>query len=322
MEQEFIIVEKLDNPLRIDKYLLKVFPGFSRRRIAFLIKEAKIKIIEIRNKKGKKIKPSFLLKGGEKIKIGKECFQKQDEKSVLEPVFVPIEPEIIYEDKNLLAINKPAHLIVHPTEKNIKEPAVAGWLIKKYPALKNVGEDPLRPGIIHRLDKETSGVMVIAKNQETFDYLKKLFASRKIRKKYLALVRGSVKKEKGKIDFSLTYSKKSSFKRKIVDKEDITKKAKTALTEYKVLKKYNGYTLLEVLPLTGRTHQVRTHLAAIGFPVAGDKIYGRQRKEDLRKFPRLFLHSREISFFAPTGEFLTIEAALSDDLKDILDRFS
>ena len=179
----------------------------------------------------------------------------------------------------------------------------------------DVGEDKLRPGIVHRLDKETSGVLILAKNNLVSNYLKNLFKERKIKKKYIALVKGEIRKQEGVIDFPLIRSKKSPIKRKIVIKKN---KGKSALTKYKVLKRYQGYTLLEIFPETGRTHQIRVHLASIGFPVVGDKIYGKLKKPEMLNLSHHFLHAQEISFVSFDGKALKIESSLPEDLKQTL----
>jgi len=222
-----IIVEELSRPVRLDKYLKKEINDISREKIIHCIKEGKIKI------EGKdKTKPSYILKGGEKILLNISDFLNSIKAPLsIEPQPLSPEPEILYEDKNLLIINKPAGIIVHPTVNNINNPSIAGWLLEKYPFVSNVGEDKLRPGIVHRLDKETSGVLILAKNNRVFDYFKNLFKKKKIKKKYIALVRGEIKKQQGIIDFPLIRSKKSPIKRKIVVKKN---KGKIALTRYKV----------------------------------------------------------------------------------------
>jgi 23S rRNA pseudouridine1911/1915/1917 synthase len=205
---------------------------------------------------------------------------------------MPDEPKIIYEDKDFLAVYKPAGLIVHKT-KNKEEYSLVDWLIKKYPEIKNVGDEPiLRPGIMHRLDKDTSGVMLVARNQKAFSYFKNLFQKHLIKKTYLALVWGRPKEKKGIIDKPIGL-KSGTTKRSIYS----FKMQKQAITEYKVLKSFkdetgNSFSFLEVFPKTGRTHQIRVHLKSIGHPVCGDKLYG--KKDD--EFKRLMLHSLSLEF--------------------------
>jgi len=308
---KIIRVKKLSTPIRLDKYLKKEIKDISREKIISCIKKGKIKI------EGKtRVKPSFILKGGEKILLEISDFlSSTEELSSIRPQSIFPKPEILYEDKNLLIINKPAGIIVHPTLNNINNPSIASWFLQKYPFVSVVGEDPLRPGIVHRLDKETSGTLILAKNNFIFNYLKNLFKTRKIKKKYIALVKGEIEKQQGIINLPLMRSKKSPIKRKVVVKKD---KGKIALTKYKVLKSYKGYTLLEIFPQTGRTHQIRVHLASIGFPVVGDKIYGKLKKPEKLNLFRHFLHAQTISFILPSGESIKIQAPLPEDLKKIL----
>ncbi len=234
------------------------------------------------------------------------------------------EPEIIYEDKNFIGISKPAGLLVHPThslamcgihsinEKMRSEPTLAGWLVRKYPEIKKVGDDPeTRPGIVHRLDRETSGVMIVPRNQEYFEYFKNLFKTRQIKKTYLALVSGEPKIKKGIIDKPIGI-KNGSVKRSVYSE----KMKKNAVTRYEVKKTFiHGglpYSLLEVYPETGRTHQIRVHLASIGHPIVGDKLYG--GKKQANSPGNLMLHAYSIEFSLPAcagrpnGSRLKLEA--------------
>ncbi|MFA7295415.1 MAG: RluA family pseudouridine synthase [Candidatus Paceibacterota bacterium] len=318
--EEIFEVKKINKPIRIDKYLKEKYEDISREKIINAIKKGEIKI-EIGNKRKLKFKPSLLLRGGEKIFLSEFNKEKSSKEILLAKPLLP-EPLILYEDENLLAIDKPSGVIVHPVKSNLFEPSIVSWLIFKFPFLKEVGEDNLRPGIVHRLDRETSGVLLVAKNNFAFNYLKNLFFLRKIKKKYLVLVRGEIKKKEGRIDFYLGRSLKKPWKRKIVFSGEGAKKTKTAITKFKVLKNYKDYTLLEVMPETGRTHQIRVHLAGIGFPVAGDKVYGRNKKDQLNIFPRQFIHAQEVSFPNLSGKLLTIQASLPEDLKVILKKLS
>ena len=308
-----IIVEQLAKPLRLDKYLKNIFQDISREKIIFLIKQGKIII-----KDKQKIKPGFLLKGGEEIILDLTDFQEKSKTIILKPLMICPEPKVLYENKNFLIIDKPAGITVHPSLNNFHLPTLANWLIKKYPFLSQVGEDKLRPGIVHRLDKETSGVLIIAKNNISFNYFKNLFKQRKIQKKYIALVRGELNKKKGDINLALTRSLKSPIKRKVIFSNLKEKTTKEALTRYKVIKRYIGFTLLEIMLETGRTHQIRVHLASIGFPVVGDKLYGKSKQLTNLNIARHFLHALEISFLDPTQNQIKIKAILPQELKDFL----
>lgn len=237
------------------------------------------------------------------------------------------EPQVIYEDRNFLVLNKPAGFLTHSAANNKSQIANGGktltdWLLENYPEVGKVGDNPAeRPGIVHRLDKDTSGVVLIARNQRAFEYFKNLFQNHKIQKTYLALVIGKVKNKSGIIDQPLGI-KSGTTKRSVYS----SKMAKEAVTEYKVVKylkiKDGDFTLLEVMPKTGRTHQIRVHLAYIGYPVAGDELYG-GKKAKLEGLNRQFLHAQSIEFTAPAnlsgqGARLKFEAEPPDDLWNFL----
>ncbi len=221
---------------------------------------------------------------------------------------------IIYEDKNVLVINKPAGLLVHSSHllrtdlKKVSgsvlgESTLVDWLIKRYPEIKTVGDEPkLRPGIVHRLDKDTSGIMIVAKNQPSFEYLKNQFQERLVKKTYLALVEGNLKKENGKIETPIKRFTKS----------------REATTEYKVVEKFQDYSLLEVYPKTGRTHQIRLHLKSIGHPIVCEKLYARKPRCPFG-LERHFLHALSLELTLPDGSQSRFETDLPDDLKGVLD---
>jgi len=232
---------------------------------------------------------------------------------------------VIYEDENVVAINKPAHLLVHPYADN-KDYALTTWLLKHYPEVKTVGDDPeQRPGIVHRLDKDTSGVILVPRSHEYFRYLKELFQSHGIKKSYLALVWGKVQEKKGTINKPISL-KGGTTKRTVHD----GKMTKEALTDYEVVKRFTfddpdtetrkiyDFTLVRAWPKTGRTHQIRVHLASIGFAIAGDTMYG--AKKNPLALDRQFLHAESIEFLAAEGHKLNIEAELPADLKKVLAR--
>lgn len=231
------------------------------------------------------------------------------------------EPQVIYEGRNFLVLNKPAGLLVHkvPSSKFqvSNEKTLADWLLKNYPEVGKVGDNPAeRPGIVHRLDKNTSGIVLIARNQKTFEYFKNLFQNHKIRKTYLALAIGEIKNKSGIIDKPLGI-KSGTTKRSVYS----SKMAKQAVTEYKVVRylkiKDRDFTLLEVMPKTGRTHQIRAHLAYLGHPVAGDELYG-GKKAKLEGLNRQFLHAQSMEFTAPDNGRLKFEAEPPDDLWSFL----
>ncbi|MCR4283702.1 MAG: RluA family pseudouridine synthase [Parcubacteria group bacterium] len=229
-----------------------------------------------------------------------------------------LEPKIIYEDKDQLVINKPAGVLMHKALQT--KPGtfcLADWLIKKYPKIKKVGDDPvLRPGIVHRLDKETSGALVIAKTQPAFEFLKKQFQEREVRKNYVALVCGNIKKEEGMIDLPIGKSKKDI--RKFVAGSRARGVLRDAVTEYEVIKRFENYTLVNVYPKTGRTHQIRVHMKAIGYPVACDALYAHKGAKCPPGLTRHFLHAKSLEFELYCGGKIKIEADLPYDLKETL----
>jgi 23S rRNA pseudouridine1911/1915/1917 synthase len=221
--------------------------------------------------------------------------------------------KIVYEDSDFLVINKPAGLIVHPKNAEDSQPSVTQWLIERYPETKNVGEDPLRPGLVHRLDKETSGLLLLVKNQESFTYFKKLFQDRKIQKHYLALTHGQPKSPSGIIDSPLgRIGMKRTTRligKKMVDPKD-------AVTEYRTIREFTNYTLLDVRPKTGRTHQIRVHLKSIRCPIVGDVVYGKQSDRGLP----MLLHAYKLEFTSPSGKALTVEADIPDYFSNFIDK--
>jgi len=211
--------------------------------------------------------------------------------------------EVIFENQDLAVLNKPAGLLTHPvSHQQSNPPTLVDFILKKFPSTKEVGDNPqVRPGIVHRLDRDTSGVLVIAKNQTTFQYLKNLFQTRQISKTYLALVQGLVKPDQGIIDKSIGL-KPGTTKRSVFS----SKLSKPALTKFVVQQRFpqEKQTLLKVSPQTGRTHQIRVHLASLGHPIVGDKIYSKRGKES----NHLFLHALSLELNLPDGSRATFEA--------------
>jgi 23S rRNA pseudouridine1911/1915/1917 synthase len=242
------------------------------------------------------------------------------------------EPEVIFENSDFVVVNKPAGLMVHAArvserrrfdEARVSEPTLVDWLLVRYPEIRNVGDEPtLRPGIVHRLDKATSGVMIVARTQASFEHLKKLFQDHRMRKTYFAIVRGIPKNKKGVIDAPIGI-KNGSLKRSIHS----SKMAKEAVTEYVVEKeiaapaKGSGgekeqCAFLKVNPKTGRTHQIRVHLASIGHPIVGDVLYGKKMPrigDEAGGAARLMLHAASLAFADDNGNSYEFEAPLPVD---------
>ena len=212
-------------------------------------------------------------------------------------------PVTLYASQRFVIINKPAGLLVHVAphmKEQSTQPTLADWVRRHFPAAQTVGDDPAyRPGIVHRLDKDTSGIMVIALTQDYFEYLKKLFAAHAVEKTYLAVVRGKVPQGGGIINKPIGITSGTT-KRSTRS----SKMAKEAVTEYAVVnhfeRHHQWFSLLRVMPQTGRTHQIRVHLASRGWPVVGDPLYG--GKQNHRLAPRLMLHAQAIAFDAAPGK--------------------
>lgn len=238
--------------------------------------------------------------------------------------------KVIYEDESVLVIDKPAEITVFP-EKPIIEKTLIEHLLKNYPYLKNVGKPP-RYGIVHRLDKDTSGILLVAKNNKALNFFQKQFKERKVIKKYLALVVGNIKTNRGKIDTLIGRASKNRKKQKVyLPFEPATKRKKLrrAVTEYKVLKKFKDYTLIEVIPKTGRKHQIRCHLAYLSHPITGDKIYGFKKQQPNPKgLNRQFLHANYLKIKLPDGKekptvhTQELRSDLPQNLKRILEKLN
>lgn len=233
--------------------------------------------------------------------------------------------KIITDKPEYLVIEKLAGILVHPTQAG-ESNTITEWLIKKYPKIKNIGDSPERPGIVHRLDKEASGLLVIAKTQKMFEHLKKQFQTREIEKEYLVLVYGQMSKDEGIIDFEIDRGKdgrmvsRPKINKFKVDKVGKEQPGKEAITEFWVEKKFVRFSLLRVKIHTGRTHQIRVHMFAFTHPVVGDKLYLNRKliKKSEQKLDRLFLHAIKLCFYDLAGEQQCFESDLPVELSDYL----
>ena len=288
---------------RIDVFLKQEFSEFSRSFIQKLIQKGEIVVNE------KKVKPSYLLKRGDTIKINVPVIQD----SSLIPEALPL--NIIYEDEFLLVINKPAGMLTHPVRPG-QTGTMVNALLYHSSRLSEIGK-PLRPGIVHRLDKDTSGIIVVAKDDYTHLALSIQFKKREVKKKYKALVRGIPQFREGFIDHKIASSSRWGVKRLSQDPL-----AKYAITRYKLLKSWNSrWSLLEIYPLTGRTHQIRVHLRTLNCFLIGDRIYGGKPGRD---FPlpvsRALLHAEFLGFFHPEKKrWVEFEAFLPEDMCKAID---
>ena len=235
-------------------------------------------------------------------------------------------PEIIYEDEFILGLTKPSGLMVHSDGRS-NDRTLVDWIRENYPALEDVGEDQTlqngevvkRPGIVHRLDRETSGVILVAKTKEAFAFLKEQFQNRKVKKIYHALVWGRFKddKKEGVVDLSIGRSA-ADFRRWSAE-HGAKGELREAVTEYKVLWQDDSFSYLEVRPRTGRTHQIRVHMKAISHAIVCDKLYGGSHpcsKETCLGFDRLALHAKSINLELPNGIYINIESPLPEEFEE------
>ncbi|MFA6171269.1 MAG: RluA family pseudouridine synthase [Patescibacteria group bacterium] len=306
---------------RLDIFLLGKMPGLSRSKIQKKIKEGGVKV------NGKTVAPHYFLKAGDVVDLSGRKNTKASEEKLIEKKRVPakkipkiqLDKIVIGETDEFLIINKPSGIAVHGQPGD--DPKIKASLIdivaKKYPAIKKIGDDPCRPGVVHRLDKEVSGVMVIAKSQASFENLKRQFMEREVKKTYVALVYGRIEKDEGVIDFPIERSREGKMAARPANQP-----GKIAVTHFKVIKRYINYTLLEARPKTGRTHQIRAHLAAYGNPIVGDNLYSTKDSREKNKkldLGRIFLAAIELSIKNLSGEELTFRAGLPKKLKELLE---
>lgn len=247
-------IKKEEENIRIDKIISSIEKELSRTTIQRMIEEGNILV------NGKKVKPSYKVEEGNIVTVKKE---KPKETDVL-PESIPL--DIIYEDNDILIVNKEKGMVVHPGNGNPNGTLVNAVMAKCKDSLSGIG-GKIRPGIVHRIDKDTSGLVIIAKNDKAHIDISNQIKNREVEKIYIALVRGVVKENNAIINMPIGRSN-SDRKKMAVDK-----KGKEAITEFEVIKRYNGYTLIKVKIKTGRTHQIRVHMAEIGYPIVGDIVY-------------------------------------------------
>jgi len=287
---------------RLDQYLRERLPQYSRSRLQDWIEQGRVLVHDLREKQGSPEKRSYLLKGAERIHV------QPGELAPLNATPEDLPLDVLYEDADVIAIDKPAGMVVH-TGAGRHSGTLVNAVLHRFGKLSTVAGD-LRPGIVHRLDRFTSGVILIARNDAAHRNLAEQFASRQVEKIYITLVHGRLKTDQGRITTPIA--------RDPVRRVRMTARlahGRQAITSYQVLKRFEGFTLLEVKIGTGRTHQIRVHLASIGHPVAGDKLYGAPASP----LGRYFLHARQIGFTSPsTGERITVAARLPSDLENYL----
>ena len=280
-----MIVEETEKNIRIDKYLAEKLE-LSRSKIQKLIEEEKVLV----NKK--KISANYKIKTGDEILVN----DKLDYNITIEKEDIPL--DILYEDEDLLIINKKSGMVVHPAPGHYTKTLVNALLYK----FDIDSKDNIRPGIVHRLDKDTSGVMIVAKNDEMHDILSKMIKDKKIQRHYLALVEGIIPHETGTSDAPIGRDSNNRQKMAVTDIN-----SRNSITHFKVLKRFKNNTLIECRLETGRTHQIRVHLAYIKHPVVNDPLYNKKKATEFGQM----LHSKSIEFIHPkTGKRIYYEVDL------------
>ncbi len=284
--------------IRIDKIIGNIEKGISRTSIQRMIEEGNILV------NGNKVKTSYKVIEEDLITIEKEELKESE----LVPQDIPL--NIVYEDEDILIINKEKGMVVHPGAGNPDGTLANAVMAKCRDSLSGIG-GKIRPGVVHRIDKDTSGLVIIAKNDKAHINISEQIKNREVGKTYLALVRGNIKENEAVINMPIGRSTKDR-KKMAVDK-----KGKEALTEFKVLQRYNGFTYVEVNIKTGRTHQIRVHMAEIGYPIVGDEVYSNGRNPFGIKGQ--MLHAARLEFIHPTtNKKVVFEAALPEYFENIL----
>lgn len=294
------LIYEQEDTNRLDKFLVTRLPEYSRSRLQSLIKQGRVDVDGITVTKS-----GYMLENLAEIEVRIPPPQPTD----LVPEEIPL--EIIFENQDLIVVNKPAGMVVHPAaghQSGTLVHAALGYTSD----FQGVGGTQ-RPGVVHRLDKDTSGLILLAKNDTAHQWLQEEFRSRKVEKTYLALVDGAPPTDRGRVEAAIGRDAVDRKKMAVVPPN----KGRTAVSEYATISQYDQHTLLEVHPITGRTHQIRLHLAFLGCPVAGDRVYG--RRSPTLDLNRQFLHAARLKIRLP-GEAAEseFEAPLPDDLVQVL----
>ena len=291
------IIADLEN-MRLDAYISSKEENMSRTNIQRLIEEGNVLV------NGQKKKISYKVQMGDNIEIN----IPEAKETNIRAENIPL--EIVYEDKDIIVVNKPKGMVVHPANGNPDGTLVNAIMNICKDSLSGIGGE-IRPGIVHRLDKDTSGLLIVAKNDLAHINMSKQIKDREVRKIYIALVKGNINEDEATINMPIGRSTKDR------KKMAVRKDGKEAITHFKVLKRYGDYTLLKVKIDTGRTHQIRVHLAEIGYPVVGDMVYSKGKNEF--GVEGQMLHAQSLEFKHPiTGQEMHLEADLPQYFKNVL----
>lgn len=285
---------------RIDKLLVAHASKFTRSQLQSLVKDGHVLV------DGQPAKPGWRMKGGETVTLNAPAYEPVEK---IAPAEIPL--NILFEDATIAVINKPAGMVVHPGAGD-EQGTLAHAILARYPEIGEMRYAPKRRGIVHRLDKDTSGVILVARNEQAMHNLAAQFQKRTVEKQYLALLERHPKTDRGRINLPIA---RDPADRK---KMSVQRDGRPAISEFFIEKTFDGgYTLVRVNLLTGRTHQIRVHMAYIGAPIAGDRLYGLRRQR--LGLNRQFLHAASLAFDHPvTGERMRFEAPLADELMAVL----
>ncbi|CUO98224.1 pseudouridine synthase%2C RluA family [Clostridium baratii] len=298
MEEIIYNIDTCDKGTRIDKFLSEKFEGKSRSYIQGLIEEESILV------NNKKVKSNYKLKENDEIKV----FMKEPKELEVEAENIPI--DIIYEDSDVIVVNKAKGMVVHPAPGNYNGTLVNA-LLYHCTDLSSIN-GVIRPGIVHRIDKDTTGILVIAKNDEAHNKLSDQLKEHSMKREYYALVEGRIKANSGTIDKPLARSKKDRLKIAIVEG------GKRAVTHYEVIERFKNTTLVKCVLETGRTHQIRVHMSSIGYPLVGDPVYG--FKKGKFKCEGQMLHAKTLGFIHPrTNEYVEFTSELPENFKALIE---
>lgn len=285
---------------RMDSALVELLPEYSRTAIQRWIKEGQVSVA------GKVVKSSYKIEAGQEILI--EIPEVKESTLVAQDLSVPI----LYEDEDVVVVNKPRGLVVHPAAGH-GDGTLVNSLLAQCGNLSGIGGE-IRPGIVHRLDKDTSGVLVVAKNDRAHQSLTEQIKAREVKRIYRAIVKGEIAESRGRIEAPIGRHPKDRKKMAINMKD-----GKEAVTEFTVLERFQDYTLVECRLITGRTHQIRVHFSYIGFPVVGDPVYGTRKQ--IFSIEGQALHAHQLSFTHPrTKETITCVAPMPEDMEEILNQ--
>lgn len=306
MNEEALVLTLAKPGERLDKALADRLPAYSRAQIQRLIQDGRVRI------GGTPVKASYRLGGSERVVV--EIPPVEETELVAEEI--PL--DILYEDEDMLVVDKPAGMVVHPAAGH-PSGTLVNAILAHCPELLGIGGEK-RPGIVHRLDKNTSGLILVAKNDQALRFLQNQFKKRTVEKVYLALCEGHFHGREALIDGPIGRDPKNRKRMAVIPPNSVAY-GRSAQTNVRLLDYYGSYSYLECRPLTGRTHQIRVHLAFAGYPLVGDQLYGRRSRPLLES--RHFLHAAELTFKRPSdGRVMTFRAELPEELQELLEQLA